>query len=231
MSTEDVSLISRDKFIQKFVHSIILNIRAKKFNYNERHVIHADLVPRMHSRVMEASLREGSTARTPAAAPIQHSFVPPKRNLSALVTPIRMPTRTLRPQPVPRAMPVMNSAPVAPARKEIQMPAAPPGATLSQDYGKLTPLLSDPSVSTIECAGASKPLTIIRAGQKQMTRINLNVEEIKEFLQKISDIVHIPLLEGVFRAAVDNFSVNAVISEIIGSRFIIKKQTAYSMLE
>jgi len=35
----------------------------------------------------------------------------------------------------------------------------------------------------------------------------------------------------VFRAAVDNFSLNAVVSEIIGSRFVIKKQNAYALLE
>jgi len=85
----------------------------------------------------------------------------------------------------------------------------------------------DPSVSTIECSGAGKPLMIIRAGQKMGTKISLSAAEIKEVLQKVSDAVHIPLLEGVFRAAVDNFSINAVISEMIGSRFIIKKQTPY----
>jgi len=100
-----------------------------------------------------------------------------------------------------------------------------------QEYGKITPLLNDPSVSTIECRGAEKLIIIIRAGQKQITKISLSAKDIKGILEKISEKVHIPILEGVFRASVDNFSINAVISEMIGSRFVIKKHTAYSMLE
>jgi len=102
---------------------------------------------------------------------------------------------------------------------------------LSQDYGDITPLLNDPSISTIECQGEGRPLMIIRAGQRQPTKVVLRAAEIKEILEKVSDSVHIPILEGVFRAAVDNFSINAVVSDIIGSRFVIKKQNAYALLE
>ena len=49
----DVSLIASDKFIQKFVYAIIQNIRAKNFSYEEKHVIHTDLVPRTSERVMQ----------------------------------------------------------------------------------------------------------------------------------------------------------------------------------
>ena len=101
----------------------------------------------------------------------------------------------------------------------------------TQDYGKIAPLLNDPSISTIECKGAGILITVIRAGQRQETKISLGKQEIKDILNKISEKTHIPLLEGVFRAAIDNFSINAVISEMIGSRFVIKKHTAYSLLE
>jgi hypothetical protein len=230
MSYENLSLISKDKFIQKFVHAIILNIRAKNFAYGERHVIHADLVPRMSERTMQASLGERTTRKVPVMSVVAPPVVRKKREIHPLLVPIVMPKRPARPM-APRQMPPVQAPAPVQTQPTAQAPAAPQGATLSQDYGKITPLLNDPSVSTIECSGAGKPLMIIRAGQKQGTRIVLTAEEIKEILHKVSDAVHIPLLEGVFRAAVDNFNINAVISEMIGSRFVIKKQTAYAMLE
>ena len=218
---EDISLIANDRFIRKFVYAIIQNIRAKNFAYEERHVIHADMVPRTSEKVMQASLRE-KVSGTPSIMPV--SVAPPvvrKRDAQGI----------RRPMPPQRMVPPMPRAQAPPVHLMMQMPQAPQGTGLSQDYGKITPLLNDPSVSTIECSGAGKPLMIIRSGQKMGTKISLSAAEIKEVLQKVSDTVHIPLLEGVFRAAVDNFSINAVISEMIGSRFVIKKQTAYAMLE
>ena len=234
MSSEEISLIASEPFIRKFVYAIVQNIRAKNFVYEDKHVIHAEMVPRVSEKVMQASLRERVTPRM-EVLPVP--IVPPivkKRDMSALAIPVgkpqpRMPIRHMPPQRMtPPSMGASERQPVPPM---IETPAAPQGTGLSQNYGKITPLLNDPSVSTIECSGVGKPLMIIRAGQKQGTRIVLSANEIKEILQKVSDAIHIPLLEGVFRAAVDNFSINAVISEMIGSRFIIKKQTAYAMLE
>jgi hypothetical protein len=93
----------------------------------------------------------------------------------------------------------------------------------NQGYEQLQLLLKDPSVSLIECSGAKKPLSIIRRGRKQPTQITLTEEDIKRYLKEISEKTHIPLLEGVFRTIIGPISINAVISEIIGSKFIIKK--------
>jgi len=228
---EDISLIANEKFVQKFVYAIIQNIRAKNFAYEEKQVIHADLVPRVSAPVMQASLMEKMTPSIALPVPVVPPVVRKRVDMSALVAPIARP-RPRAPMPsAPRRMAAAMPQTPAQTQPMMQMPAAPQGVGLSQEYGKITPLLNDPSVSTIECAGVGKELTIIRAGQKQMTKISLSAGEIKEILQKVSDAVHIPLLEGVFRAAVDNFSINAVISEMIGSRFVIKKQTAYSLLE
>ena len=100
-----------------------------------------------------------------------------------------------------------------------------------EGYGKLQPLLVDVTVTSIECNGADKPLTIVRAGQVQGTRISLSQLEINTLLKKVSEKARIPLVEGVFRAAVDNFVLSAVVSGVVGSRFVIKKQTPYSLLE
>ena len=133
---------------------------------------------------------------------------------------------------MPQMSPVQKMAPekVVPPQPQIVLPPVEKNVGLSQDYGKITPLLNDDSVSVIECQGAGRTVMVVRAKRRQPTRILLSAGEIKEILEKISDAVHIPILDGVFRAAVDNFYINAVFSEIIGSRFVIRKPSAYSIL-
>ncbi|MCK4997684.1 hypothetical protein KAS08_05245 [Candidatus Pacearchaeota archaeon] len=129
--------------------------------------------------------------------------------------------KPLRREPL-RVIPPRNVSPV----QQMVMPVAPvsEGEELTQFYGKISPLLSDSSITVIECPGVGKPVMIVRRGQRQPTKIILDKKEIDQILQKVSDAAHIPLMDGVFRAAVDIFSINAVISDIIGSRFVIKVQ-------
>jgi len=196
-------------------------IKESHFNYDDKSIIHSDLVPRVSENVMRALLRERRFPRSEAKI----SPPSPRKDMQALVAPIPSPStnRNLPTKPQIYRAPSM-------ARPNINQPVS-NAQSPSSDYGKITPLLNDPSVSSIECPGEGKPLTIIRSGQMQMTKIVLNKKEIKEILEQISEAAHIPILEGVFRAAVDNFSISAVVSEIIGSKFIIKKSTPYSMLE
>ena len=229
MSSEDLSLISSEPFIGRFVFAIIKSIQLQNFSYEEKQVINADLVPRVSEKVIQSSLKEKEV-------PLE------RKDTEELVAPI---SRSIAKSPI-RQRPVILSSP--PPRQMSNLPSPPhilsqstshqtmasdvPVRTeLSQDYGRITPLLDDPVISLIECQGVGKPLMIIRAGQRQITRITLTQEGIKEILQEISDMAHIPLLEGVFRAVVDNFSINAIISEIVGSKFVIRKQTPYSLLE
>jgi len=233
MNSESVSIIAIEPFIQKFVFTIIKTIQSHHLQYEEKQVIHADLVPRVSEKVMQASLRGKiiPPRHFPSLETVQKPNYITRKDMSNLVAPFRKPRQIIQ-----RVRPVQQTPlppPISPplTNKPIDVPNAPANIKLSQDYGKITPLLNDPSVSSIECSGMGKPLMIIRAGQRQMTKIILSAREIKEILQEISDAVHIPLLEGVFRAAVDNFSISAVISEMIGSRFIIKKQTPYDLLK
>ena len=179
MSSENVSLIAEHPFMRNFTFAIIHSIRAKNFNYEERQVVHSDMVPSISSRVIHASLKE--------------KIVPP--------------------QIIP--------APILPS-PIVQKPIVMQADNL-EGYGKITPLLDDPSISMIECQGTGKPLKVLRMGRVQMTRIALSPKEIEHILENVSDEARIPLLDGVFRAAVERFSISAVISSMIGSRFVIKK--------
>ena len=233
MSSENISRIAAYPFINKFVFSIINTILQHNLHHEDRQVIDAELVPKFSVSIMQASPIERevpATKKIPVPQVLKHQH----KDMSELVAPIKRPVRDI-------STPFQSITPVPQKAFTISRPEGPTiarnipkvagGVQLSQDYGKITPLLNDPSVSSIECQEIGKPLMIIRAGQRQITRIVLNGEDIKGILQKISDTVHIPLLEGVFRAATDNFSINAVISSVVGSRFVIKKQTPYALLE
>ncbi|MFH1452199.1 MAG: hypothetical protein ABIF88_03440 [archaeon] len=113
---------------------------------------------------------------------------------------------------------------MAPQKQElIKKPESFEEAMQVSSYGKLDPLLRDPSVHQIECPGAGKLVSVIRMGQRQITKIVLTASEIKQIIENVSNAAHIPLLNGVFRAVVDDFSISAVISDMIGSRFVMKK--------
>ncbi len=244
-------------FIKSFVISIISSIKDNKMSFEDREVINADLIPRTSRQVFEAGLytidkaklnnfipipireRQQVSILDNKHAPVIRREVPmkiePSKTEIMKKTPFRIrPVQqvTLSPRPVVQVNPSM---PVPIQGPRNFSPEPPPqlnmNSEFSQDYGRIMPLLNDPSVSSIECSGPGKMITIIRAGQKQFTKIVLNPNDIKEILERVSDSARVPVLEGVFRAAVDNFVINAIVSDVIGSRFIIKKATPYSMLE
>ncbi len=90
-------------------------------------------------------------------------------------------------------------------------------------YGRLEFLIKDPSVRFIKCSGEGKPITITRMGVNQITNIKLSAKEIRAIVENISEAAHLPLVNGVFRAVVDDFAISAIVSDKIGTRFIIKK--------
>lgn len=96
-------------------------------------------------------------------------------------------------------------------------------AVILEGYGRLSGLISDPSISTIEFMGESLPIRISRMGRVQNTNITLSKEEIDAILKYISSRTRIPLENKVFKVAIDNLLFNAIISKEIGTRFLIKK--------
>ena len=151
MSSEQVSLVAEHPFVRKFVFAILRNIGGNSIPRGERYVVHADLVPKVSARVMKSIMDK--------------PMVVSKKPMVVPRVPIRraMPPRV----PIRRAMPQK----VAPLRPQITHPPIKSDVGLSQDYGKIMPLLNDASVSTIECQGAGVPLMVVRAGQRQSNRM------------------------------------------------------------
>ncbi len=91
-------------------------------------------------------------------------------------------------------------------------------------FGKLGNIIRDPSVISIECQGSGKPILVNRSGIIQATPVVLTKEEIKATIDEISEKTRIPVTTGVFKAAIGGFIITAVISEYVGTRFVIQKR-------
>jgi hypothetical protein len=203
MTSNDVQLIALEPFVSKFTLKIIKNIRAKRRYDGEKFTIHSDLVPKFSENIMYSSMGEKISKKE-------------EPEIKKIVVPIRE-------QPHPKNITRKTSAPTA--------RIAPPSQNFPQQnfyenqdiFGQINLLFNDPSVSVIECKGAGVPINIVRNGQVQMTRIFLDEEDIYDILEHISEEAGIPLVEGVFRVVFDNFSINAITSNMIGSKFIIRK--------
>ena len=94
---------------------------------------------------------------------------------------------------------------------------------LEIDLGKLNPLIKDPLVNSIECSGTDEPVTVRGKMGIKKTNIILNKEELDQTIKKFSETAKIPMHEGVLKIATGRLILSAVISDIIGSKFIIKK--------
>jgi hypothetical protein len=90
------------------------------------------------------------------------------------------------------------------------------------DWQKLNPLIKDNAVRTIEVTPDEKIIVSGSMGERT-TNIILNNEEVNEIINKFSYVSRIPVSEGVYKVVVENLIFFAVISGVVGSRFVIQK--------
>ncbi len=107
-----------------------------------------------------------------------------------------------------------------PAHLEYLKPIPVPGVEI--DLGKINPLVKDPAVRIIEGNPDERVVVTGTMGTK-LTDIILNKEDIDRIINKFSQLSKIPTDEGVYRVAVGNLILAAILSEVISSRFIIRK--------
>lgn len=92
------------------------------------------------------------------------------------------------------------------------------------DLEKLNQIIENPAVISIECEGPNTPIIQIdRTGQKKPTQITLTKEEIDNIINTFSTLTKIPALEGVYKVAAGNLILLSTISEVIGTKFVIRK--------
>jgi len=91
------------------------------------------------------------------------------------------------------------------------------------DFGKITPFIRDPVVSSLECRRANERIMIKKLGQTISTEVQLNEPEINSLIKAFSEKTRIPLVEGILKTRFSNLEIFAVISKFSTSRFIITK--------
>lgn len=91
------------------------------------------------------------------------------------------------------------------------------------DLGRLNILVNDPLIKIIECNGADKNIVVMGIMGRKSTPLRLDKEEMSQVLERFSAAAKIPVNEGLFKAAVGNLVISAVVSEIVGIQFIIRK--------
>ena len=97
--------------------------------------------------------------------------------------------------------------------------------------GKIEALLKNNTIQSIECPGPNKNLLIKRYDKINTTKITITQEEITDILYNFAKEAKIPIVGGILKAAVGDLVISAVISEFVGSRFIINKITPYSIIK
>lgn len=97
--------------------------------------------------------------------------------------------------------------------------------------GKLEPLLKDKSIQSLECPGPGKNVLIKRHNQINATKITLSQEDISNTINSFAQEAKIPVMGGILKAAVGDLIISAVISEFVGSRFILNKINPYNLIQ
>jgi len=138
----------------------------------------------------------------------------PKDSLTKTLPMIRrreIPLRTLR---IPETM--------LPQRLQYLKPSP---TNTEVELGKLGVLVKDPMVRTIECNGEDEPIIVSGGMGTKKTGIVLSKQEIEQVLQKFSETAKIPLQHGVVKIVAGRLILLAIVSNVISSKFVIKKMT------
>jgi hypothetical protein len=199
-----------------------------------------------------SSFREQQTKQKIQIEKIRQRFVQPsvssKENYQVSVSNISQKTKPLKPliyrksmipiQPVNRitnpSEPLFKKSiqeVVAVQKQKLaEIKPEPQPKPIGFNLGKLEPLAQDNSIHLIECSGPGKNILIRRYNQPNVTKITLNQAEITDIINNFSIEARIPVVGGILKAAVGNLIISAVISDFVGSRFIINKINPFSML-
>lgn len=149
----------------------------------------------------------------------------PYQNRVRVIRPISPPMPVMKPLPNinnpiqirPQFQNLQPSISNVPIKQTVQQPTI-NGLTKIQQF------LENPFIRGIECTGPGRPLVLNKQGVIQTTNIILSNEEINQYIKEISQKTRIPLLPGLFKAIFGNHIITAVISEFVGSRFIIERR-------
>lgn len=91
------------------------------------------------------------------------------------------------------------------------------------DFGKLLPLIQNPSITIIECPGPNKELIIRTYNVRKTYPLSLTNEDMTGIVEQFSKRAKIPIINGLFRAWIDKFLISAIIMNNQVQNFILQK--------
>jgi hypothetical protein len=211
------SIASQSPIVGGIVKQLIQNIELKNYKTKEKHRIDTNIIPKISEKTPKITKELFSESiltpeiKIEQPIPIQQIQI---ENPRPIIIPHKNP---IQPQRIPIAQ--NNASRIQQIPVAIKKP--------SYGYGKLSGLIQDPGVAYIECYSPNTPIVVMKNGQNQTTNVSLNEEEIKSFFEYVSEKSKIPLSEGVFKVIFDGMLLNAIASETIGAKFIIKKNVNF----
>ena len=207
-------------FLKQFILAAVRVIERDKFHIEQpKLIVDADLIPELSQELVREYTLNEELKQLEEMDFLEHESVQQNQTL----TPIKR-----------KAVQALGVKPanLPPAKRMQQQPYTPPAnITEGNGYQKILPLLMESTVSRIQCIAPNKPLSVIRQGQKHTSKISLTPEQIHDVFQEVAEQAHIPLIEGPFKVALNEFTMEGINARITDSKFIIQKNTAYSMLE
>lgn len=93
------------------------------------------------------------------------------------------------------------------------------------EWGKLLPLVQDPSVTMIECPGFDKNIVVKQNGTNAATSFALTRDEIHDLIEQVSSKTGVSIREGILQTETALVSMTAILSDYVGDRFILQKKS------
>ena len=210
-------------FLQEFTKTLLQTIAKKEWKIeedkNKESVIKME---KLRKKLLPGkSILEKKEEKEFEASkiPPSHEFFPPISQTSKLS--LSIPSLPTPPSPIAPIKKPISKPLSSPPKLSQQLPQ--PKKPKAPAIERVKLLFRDPTVKSVECPGPGKNLLVRRYNKIYVTKINLEEDEIKNIIEYFADKAKIPIVGGMLKAAVDDFVISAVTSEVIGSRFIIKK--------
>ena len=212
----------RDLFLQYFVRELLRNA------LKEEPVIKNDSI--------EITLTQSSPEMNPSMATPKEKINPPlqmpkRKILARTIMPRNMPKQNFPSSILPPRK--LNTYSASPQNRPMQLLPIPQAGPATEtkgniNFGKLSQVLTDPAVLSIEVPGPGKYVLVNRSGRIEMSSMTLSKQEIDSVIEDISEKTKIPVLPGIFKTALSNFLITAVVSDFVGTRFIIQKRNQFN---
>jgi len=237
MGLKQIHDVDRILFLKEFVQELVVNSARDE---ELRNLIKAEKIKRKYLEpVGSGSFENAGSLFKPGANSLEYeksiSFEEQKSGEKGVKTKqvfhrAKVPAQ----QQVPMQQNSMQQkTPVQPGQEFMQKDIASEDASKTSGLGfkKLEPLIRDSAIQMIECAGPGKNVLVRVRNRLNTTKTVLNEAEIKDVINYFSKQAMIPIIGGILKAAVGDLIISAVVSEFVGSRFIINKKSPYSLIE